>query len=333
MNSMGLASTNDVVALGSAIVDVFCTVPEGLLSQLGLIKGSMQLVGPDLADSVVSRLGRVEMKGGGSAANTLVGLASLGHRSTLIARTDSDHFGRQYVEELESIGVHVERPDVSHDLGTGRCLVLVTPDGERTMATWLGAASHLELDHKGIEAIKSSKILYIEGYLYDIEDTKRQIHQAIEAADQAGALVALSLSDPFCVDRHRDEFLDLLEGKVSLVFANQDEAQILTQKSDLDDMVEFFRFRMVSGAITRGKLGAMVFNLAKAHLVPAVRVEKVVDTTGAGDLFAAGFLHGVLSLGLENIVRCGEYATICSAEVITHFGARPEQDLNKLLRE
>ncbi len=332
MDSMRFGSTNDVVALGSAIVDVFCSVSEDLLDQLGLKKGLMQLVGPDLADSVVSQLGKVEMKGGGSAANTLVGLAGLGHPGTLIARTDNDQFGKQYVQELESIGVHVERPGVSHDLGTGRCLVLVTPDGERTMATWLGAASHLELDKNGIDAIRNSRILYIEGYLYDIEDTKRQIHRAIEVADQAGALVAISLSDPFCVERHRDEFLHLLDGKVSLVFANQDEAHILTQRSDLDDMVQFFRSRMVSGAITMGKLGAKVFNLSEAHLVPAKRVEKVVDTTGAGDLFAAGFLHGVLNHGLENPILCAEYATICSAEVITHFGARPEQDLNLLLR-
>lgn len=327
----GASQRHEVVALGSAIVDIFCRVNDEFIEELGITKGSMELVGPELSHSVVEALGQVEINGGGSAANTLVGLAALGHEVTLIARTDLDELGDQYVSDLESVGIHVSRPETGHDLGTGRCLVMVTPDGERTMATWLGAASHLELDESAIDSISEARLLYIEGYLYDLETTKNQIHVAFETALKNDILVALSLSDPFCVQRHREEFLKLLDEDVSLVFANKDEAEILSGVSDVSEMVEFFTQRSLSGAITCGAEGAMVFNPHSSYFIPAQKVESVVDTTGAGDLFAAGFIHGILTLGLEEVETCGKFGVACSSEVIAHFGARPIQDLKMLI--
>lgn len=322
----------DVVALGSAIVDLFCAVPESYIDELGMIKGSMQLVGPDLSEAVISQVGQADLSGGGSAANTLVGLSLLGHSVTVIASTDQDHFGEEYISDLQRVGVKVVHPVGDHGLGTGRCLVMVTPDGERTMATWLGAAGHLELDDESISSIVQAKVLYIEGYLYDLDSTKLQIIKAIDVAAESGSTVALSLSDPFCVERHRGEFLELLKGKVSLVFANKDEAQILTGTSDLENMVEFFRSYQVDGAVTLGANGAMIFNRTNEVLVPAVTVDSVVDTTGAGDLFAAGYLHGLLQVGPDDLKTLGAFGTKCASEVIGHYGARPESSLLQLLQ-
>ncbi len=321
----------EVVALGSAIVDMFCKVPEGYVEQLGIRKGSMQLVGPDLASSVIDVLGEVEVRGGGSAANTLVGVASLGHRVALIARTDQDDFGKQYVADLEAVGVRVVRPYEKNDLGTGRCLVMVTPDGERTMATWLGAASHLRLDDHAKAVIADSELLYIEGYLYDLEITKAQIHAAIDIAIQNDVRIALSLSDPFCVLRHRDEFLDLIDGPVSILFANREESQLLTGMDGVEQIVESLRAKSLKGAVTLGASGAVAYGASGSFYVPARKVDPVVDTTGAGDLFAAGYLHGVLSLDQKDVEGCGLYGVVCSAEVVSHFGARPDTDLQNLL--
>ncbi|MDA8080974.1 MAG: adenosine kinase [Actinomycetota bacterium] len=321
----------EVVALGSAIVDMFCEVPEGYVEGLGIRKGSMQLVGPDMAGSVIRVLGEVEVRGGGSAANTLVGMASLGHRVALIARTDMDEFGNQYVSDLEAFGVRVVRPYERNDLGTGRCLVMVTPDGERTMATWLGAASHLRLDENSRSVIADSQLLYIEGYLYDLETTKAQIHAAIDVAIENDVRIALSLSDPFCVSRHRDEFLELVNGPVSILFANREEAQILTGMDDVEKIVDSLRLKSLKGAVTLGAAGAIAYGESGRFYVPACEVDAVVDTTGAGDLFAAGYLHGVLSLDHKEVEKCALFGVTCSAEVVSHFGARPNTDLQLLI--
>lgn len=332
LNTNKFEKVVDVVALGSAIVDLFCSVPESFIEKLGMVKGSMALVGPELAESVLSQVGQVEISGGGSAANTLVGLSLLGHKVTIVACTDPDHFGEEYIADLQKVGVKVVHPSSDHNLGTGRCLVMVTPDGERTMATWLGAAGYLELDDASISSIREAKILYIEGYLYDLDSTKQQIMKAIDIAWESRSLVALSLSDPFCVERHKGEFLDLLMGKVALVFANKDEAQILAGTSDVGKMVEFFRSFQVDGAITLGAGGAMIFNRTDQVMVPAVKVDPVVDTTGAGDLFAAGYLHGLIKVGRDDLETLGAFGTKCAAEVIGHYGARPESGLEELLR-
>lgn len=327
----GSGRSYEVVALGSAIVDMFCQVPEGYVEELGFAKGSMQLVGPDMAGTVLEALGEVEVRGGGSAANTLVGLAALGHRVALIARTDMDDFGSQYVSDLEAFGVRVVRPNDRNELGTGRCLVMVTPDGERTMATWLGAASHLQLNEDAKAVIADSDLLYIEGYLYDLETTKAQIHAAIDVAKKNNVQIALSLSDPFCVSRHREEFLDLVNGPVSILFANREESQILTGLQDVEQIVELLRSKALKGAVTLGAGGAVTYGDNGSYLVPARKVDPVIDTTGAGDLFAAGYLHGELSLDDYQVKECGVYGVVCSAEVVSHFGARPNTDLRLLM--
>lgn len=311
-------------------MDLFCEVPEGFVEKLGIAKGSMELVGPELSESVTASLGQIDLRGGGSAANTLVGLSSLGNRVALIARTDMDSLGNEYVADLQRSGVFVFRPDLGNDLGTGRCLVMVTPDGERTMATWLGAASHLRLDGESKAVIGRARILYIEGYLYDLDATKKQIHRAVEIAIESDVKIALSLSDPFCVARHKQEFMKLLDGPVSLVFANEKEAEILTGKTDVDDMVGFLKDLSLSGAVTLGSSGAKCFDDSGTYFVPAIPVARVVDTTGAGDMFAAGFIHGVLRG--EDVATSGRFGVVCAAEIVSHFGARPKTDLMALLQ-
>lgn len=322
-----------VVALGSAIVDIFCQVDDRFVHATGIPKGSMQLVGANFSDDVLEQVGDVEIRGGGSAANTLSGLANLGHSTALVARTDLDELGSQYLADLTRSGIAVYRPEVPHQLGTGRCLVMVTPDGERTMATWLGAASELTVDAKALAAASSAQIVYTEGYLYDLEHTKKEIDLTLRRAYDAGALVCFSLSDPYCARRHREEFLELLAEPVSVVFSNHEEAAILAQSADLDTIISFLRKLGLSGAVTLGKDGALVFDESTQAIIPARSVSKVVDTTGAGDLFAAGYVHGLLTLEPGDISGCGRFGVVCAGEVISHFGARPDTDLRTLLGE
>jgi len=326
----------DVVAVGSAIVDVLSPATDDDLERLGLVKGSMALVDLERAAAVYAQMGPATEVSGGSAANTAAGVAALGGRAGYIGKVAADELGDVFLHDITAAGVVTGRvapvaPGVAGadvDLATGRCLVLVTDDGERTMATHLGAASTLGPDDLDEELIARAQVVYLEGYLWDLAPAKRALRRTIEVAHAADATVALSVSDPFCVQRHRAEFLELLRADVDVFFANEEEALLLFGVDRFDEALFAVEDTGLLAAITRGAKGSVVVTASGSLTVAAEPVDRVVDTTGAGDLYAAGFLHGLTS-GCEPD-ESARLAGICAAEVISHIGARPQADLRRL---
>ena len=322
-----------VVVLGSAIVDVLSHADDGDLERLGLVKGSMALVDLERAAGVYEAMGPATEMSGGSGANTAVGIAALGGRAGYIGKVADDAMGEVFLHDITAAGVVVGRnepvaAEPGADLATGRCLVFVTPDGERTMATHLGAASTLGPADVDEELVARAQVVYLEGYLWDLGPAKEALRRAIEVAHGADALVALSVSDPFCVQRHREEFLALLRDHVDVLFANEEEAVMLFGVQGFDAAAEAAAETGALAAITRGGAGSVVVTAAGPLAVPAEAVDRVVDTTGAGDLYAAGFLHGLTTgRGPQDSARLGG---LCAAEVISHMGARPQADLRAL---
>jgi fructokinase len=323
-----------VVVLGSAIVDVLSHAGDDDLERLGLVKGSMALVDLERAAGVYGAMGPATEMSGGSGANTAVGIAALGGRAGYIGKVADDAMGEVFLHDITAAGVVVGRNEPvaappGSDLATGRCLVFVTPDGERTMATHLGAASTLGPADVDEALVARAQVVYLEGYLWDLGPAKEALRLAIEVAHGSDALVALSVSDPFCVQRHRDEFLELLRDHVDVLFANEEEAVMLFGARDVDGAAEAAAETGALAAITRGAAGSVVVGTSGPLAVPAESVVTVVDTTGAGDLFAAGFLHGLTTgRGPEDSARLGG---LCAAEVISHMGARPQADLQALV--
>lgn len=324
----------DVVAVGNALVDVLSLATDADVERLGLTKGTMALV--DLAQSaaIYETLGPTTDTSGGSAANTAAGLAALGGRTAFVGRVADDELGRSFTHDIRAIGVAfdpVPTEAVPGERVTGHCLVLVTEDAERTMCTHLGVAADLTVDDLQAQHLSSTQVVYFEGYLWEQPSAKAAMREAMTIAHGHDAAVALSLSDPFCVQRHRDEFLDLLDGDVDVLFANEDEITLLFGASTLDEAVEAVAETGVLAALTRGPKGCVVVTATGPVEVPAAAVERVVDTTGAGDLFAAGFLYGITNgLSPEESARLGG---VCAAEVISHVGARPQADLRELAVE
>lgn len=327
----------DVVAVGSALVDALVHADEPDLERLGLVRGSMTLVDHERAHALYAGSTPAVVASGGSAANTVVGVAALGGDAGFIGRTAADELGDLFRTDLARTGVRVGRgghgpmgagggalaPEV-----TGRCMVYVTPDGERTMATHLGVASLLGPADLDEDLIASAQVLYLEGYLWDLPPAKAAMHRAIDLAHAADGMVALSVSDPFCVQRHRREFLGLLRDHVDILFANEEEAKALFGADDADEALSAVEETGVLGAVTRGAAGSVVVGAGGAVAV-AAEPTTVVDTTGAGDLFAAGFLYG-LTRGADP-EHCARLGAICAGEVISHLGARPVADLRELV--
>jgi len=344
--------TLDVVAIGNALVDVLSVADDGQLERLGLVKGTMALVDGERAAAIYDSLGPTTEASGGSAANTVAGVAALGGRAAFLGRVADDALGRAFTHHIRSIGVAFdptpvptgdgasdgasdgagdEAGDRAGDEGvTGHCLVLVTGDAERTMATHLGVASDFSSTDLDDGRLASSQVVYLEGYLWEQPSAKAAMRRAIELAHDSDALVALTLSDPFCVEHHREEFLELLNGEIDLLFANEDEIVLLFGATDFDDAVDAVAETGVLAALTRGADGSVVVTATGPVAVPAAPVDggTVVDTTGAGDLFAAGFLYGITNgLTPESSARLGG---LCAAEVISHVGARPLADLRAI---
>ena len=319
----------DVLALGNAIVDVLAPVDESFLVAHGLRKGGMQLVDEARALALYDAMGATTIVSGGSAANTVAGLASFGARAAFLGKVRDDEAGHAFTHDIRAMGVHFPTPAATEGPSTARCLVLVTPDGQRTMNTYLGACQNLTVGDLDAVAIKGAKVLYLEGYLWDPPHAKQAFVEAAAIAHGAGRQVALTLSDTFCVDRYRDEFLELIrQGVADIVFANKSELHALYQTADFDAAVAALREEKILAAVTRSEKGACILRGGEMHSVPAAPIEKLVDTTGAGDLFAAGFLAGYTKgLALDHCARLGALA---AAEIIQHFGARPEVDLAQL---
>ncbi len=322
----------DVLTLGNAIVDVLAHTDEAFLAARNLHKGAMQLIDEPRAEELFAAMGPATIVSGGSGANTAVGVASLGSRAAFIGKVRDDELGRLYTHDLHAVGVAFEVPPAADGPATARSFILVTPDGERTMNTYLGASQHLRPEDVEPHAVRAARIVYLEGYLWDPPEAKRAFRKAMTIAHEAGNQVALTLSDAFCVDRYREEFLELIrEGGIDIVFANIHELKSLYQTADEATALAALREEGVLGMVTRSADGALVVTREETRAVPAHPVANLVDTTGAGDLFAAGFLAGLAS-GLEH-TDCARLGGLAASEVIQHLGARPQTNLRDLARQ
>jgi sugar/nucleoside kinase (ribokinase family) len=319
----------DVLGIGNAIVDVLSHADEGFLAEHDLPKGAMTLIDAERADRLYGAMGPGIEVSGGSCANTVVGAASLGSRVAYVGKVRDDQLGGIFAHDIRAAGVGFATPSASDGPGTARCLILVTPDAQRTMCTYLGACVELGPEDVDRDLVAGAAVTYLEGYLWDPPRAKEAFRVAMDTARQAGRRVALTLSDPFCVERHRGEFLELVDGPVDVLFANEHEIAALYE-TDVDDAVAAVRGRCEVAVVTRSERGSLVVTADGVEEVPAVPVERVVDTTGAGDLFAGGFLHG-LTRGMA-LAECARLGGVVAAEVISHFGARPETDLADLAR-
>jgi sugar/nucleoside kinase (ribokinase family) len=319
----------DVVGLGNAIVDVIARAEEDFLIGHGMHKGGMQLIDETRARAIYAEMGPAIEISGGSAANTIVGVASFGARAAFVGKAKDDELGRTFAHDIRASDVTFTTPFATEGPPTGRCYILVTPDGERTMNTYLGAAQHLAPDDVDAELIAASAITYLEGYLWDPRNAKAAFRRAAALAHGAGRLVALGLSDAFCVDRWREEFRELVRGgTVDVLFANEAELKSLYQTADFATAAAAVREEARLAVITRSEHGCVVVNSGGMEPVEAFPVERVVDTTGAGDLFAAGFLVG-LARGAAH-ATAARLGSLAAAEVIGHLGASPETSLKAL---
>lgn len=323
------ATRTDVLALGNAIVDVFAGAEEDFLVKHGLTKGAMMLIDEPRAEMLYGVMGPGKIVSGGSAANTIAGLASFGGKGAFIGKVKQDELGKLYRHDLTSLGVAFDTGAAAEGPATARSFIIVTPDGERTMNTYLGACQGLTVDDVDPKAVQSADIIYLEGYLWDPPAAKDAFRKASELAHAAGGRVAITLSDSFCVDRYRDEFLGLVRNRlVDIVFANEHELKSLYQTADFDTALSWLRSENIVAAVTRSEKGALAVTPEGVVAEPVFPVERVVDATGAGDLFAAGFLFGLTSgREIRDSLRLGALA---AAEVISHVGARPEVNLKVL---
>jgi adenosine kinase len=319
----------DVLGIGNAIVDVLARGEDAFLQAHGMHKGTMALIDEERAETIYEAMGPAVEISGGSAANTIVGLAGFGARAAFVGKVKADELGGIFAHDIRAAGVTFETPPASEGPSTARCYILVTPDGERTMNTFLGAAQDLHPNDIDPATIGAAAITYLEGYLWDPKPAKEAFLKAAKAAHAAGRMVSLTLSDAFCVDRYRDEFQKLLrDGTVDLLFANEAELKSLYHATDFDTALAMLRKDAKVAAVTRSAKGCVVVSGETTEHVPAFPVAKVEDTTGAGDLFASGFLFGV-ARGAD-FRTAGRLGTLAAAEVIGHIGARPQVSLKKL---
>lgn len=324
------ATDHDVVCIGNALVDVLAHTDEAFLEARGLTKGTMGLIDDATATALYADMGPAIEVSGGSAANTAAGIASFGGRAAFIGRVADDQLGEVFAHDLRSTGVHFATPPgPPGPPATGRCLVLVTADAQRTLNTSLGASADIGPADVDLDLIAASSVLYCEGYLWDAPDAKAAIALAMDTARAAGREVAFTLSDPFCVERHRTEFLDLVEHRIDLLFANEIEICALYDVATFEEAAEAVVGHVGTACLTRSEAGSVIVTAAGRVAVPAEPVDAVVDTTGAGDLFAAGYLVGH-TRGLP-VAECARLGAIAAAEVIAHVGARPQVPLASLV--
>ncbi len=321
----------DVVGIGNAIVDVLSQADEAFLEAQDLAKGSMTLIDGSRAEALYAAMGSGVEVSGGSAANTMAGLASLGGRGAFIGKVRNDQLGGIFQHDIRAAGVAFDTPVATAGPPTARCLIFVTPDAQRTMNTYLGAAVELAPEDLDQAVIGRAKVTYLEGYLWDAPAAKAAFQAAARMAHDAGRKVSLTLSDSFCVERHRDSFIELIGGHVDILFANEIEICSLFQLEDFDRALREIRGHCEVAALTRSEKGSVVLADGEVHVVDAEPIDKVVDTTGAGDLYAAGFLHGY-TRG-KGLYDCGRIGALAAAEVLSHYGARPEVSLEDLVAE
>lgn len=322
----------DVLTIGNAIVDVLSHTDEDFLVRENLVKGSMRLIDGAEAERLYSHMGPAVEVSGGCAGNTAAGSASLGSRTAFIGKVAEDHLGGIFTHDIRAAGVHFETSHLVGGEPTARCMILITPDGERTMNTFLGACQALTPDDIDPDVVGATTITYLEGYLWDPPLAKEAFRKASQVAHDAGREISLTLSDSFCVDRFREEFLDLIRtGAVDVLFSNEHELHALYQTADFDTALAALRSDCKLAAVTLGDKGSLIIRGDETVEVAAEPVASVVDLTGAGDLFASGFLHGYAA-GADLAV-CGKLGSIAAAEIISHVGARPEASLKSLAEQ
>jgi sugar/nucleoside kinase (ribokinase family) len=322
----------DVLGIGNAIFDILVQTDESFLAAHGMTKGGMALIDEARAASIYRDMGPAVEMSGGSAANTIVGVANLGARTAYVGKVRDDQIGRLYTHDIRAAGVAFETRPALDGPATGCSYILVTPDGERTMNTYLGAAQELMPADIDAAQVAASAIIYLEGYLWDPRSAKEAFVKASTIAHEAGRQVALTLSDSFCVDRYRGEFLDLMRSRiVDLVFANEAELHSLYQTSDFDTALKQLRVDAKLGVVTRSEQGCVVASKDGVIAVPAFPIDRMVDTTGAGDLFAAGFLFGLVREAIYE--DAGRLGALAAAEIIQHIGARPQTSLKELAQQ
>ncbi len=326
-----MAARFDVVGIGNAIVDVLAHADDAFLADHGLVKGAMTLIDADTADRLYGVMGSAIECSGGSAANTIAALASLGGRGAFIGKVRDDQLGAVFGHDIRTLGIAFDTRLADEGAPTARCLIFITPDAQRTMQTYLGACVDLGPEDIDEGVIGDARVTYLEGYLWDPPRAKEAFIKAARVAHEAGRMVSLSLSDPFCVDRHRDDFLELVGDHVDILFANQQEIESLYRVETFDEALGSVRGHCRIAALTRSEHGSVVVSGDQVHVVEATPVERVIDTTGAGDVYAAGFLFG-LTRG-RDLAECARLGGIAAAEIISHSGARPEVPLAGLVEK
>jgi len=332
MTSPANPPRHDVIAIGNAIVDVMAPCGDDDIARLGLAKGGMTLVDTARAHELYDAMGPAREISGGSAANTLAGLAALGASCAFIGQVADDQLGEVFAHDIRAGGISYATPARAGDPPTARCLIFVTPDGQRTMNTYLGASQFLPAAQVDEAAIAAAGVLYLEGYLWDPEEPRAAMRRAIAAARNAGRKVAFTLSDSFVISRHGDDFRALIEaGEIDILFANEHELAALTGIEDFHEGITHLGGKVPTVVVTRSEQGAYAISGGEHAEVAAEPVDQVVDTTGAGDLFAAGFLFGLVRG--KPLAQCLKLGAICAAEIISHYGARPEADLKALVAE
>lgn len=319
----------DVLGIGNAIVDVITRADDTFLARHALTKGSMMLIDEARAEALYAAMGPGIEVSGGSCGNTMAGIASFGGKGAYIGKVKQDQLGSVFGHDLKSIGVSFDTPQATSGPSTARCLIMVTPDAQRTMNTYLGACTGLGPDDIDTRLVGAAQVTYVEGYLWDAPEAKKAVLKAFDAAHAAGRLVSITLSDSFCVGRYRDEFRALIRDKVDILFGNESEITSLYEVDSFEKALEATRKEAKIAALTRSEKGSVVIKGGETHAVPAAPVSKVVDTTGAGDLYASGFLFG-FTRG-KPLAECARLGGVAAAEIISHVGARPETALKDLI--
>ena len=321
----------DVVGIGNAIVDVLVQADDDLIDNFELTKGTMALVDEAQAERLYASVGPGLETSGGSAANTLAGVAQLGGRAGFIGRVRNDQLGGIFTHDIRSVGARFVTPAATEGPSTARCLILVTPDAQRTMCTYLGASVGLDPADLDLEMVAQAKVLYLEGYLWDSDEAKAAFITAAEVARAHAGEVALSLSDAFCVERHRESFQELVDGHVDILFANEMEITALYKANSFEEAADQVRGRCKLAALTRSEQGSVVLNGAGTHSVAPFQLGPLLDTTGAGDLYAAGFLHAYTQG--QSVDECGRLGSLCAGQVVTQLGPRPQGSLKQLVTQ
>lgn len=320
----------EVLGVGNAIVDVLSHASDRFLVEQGISKGTMTLVDADRAKAIYHAMGPGTEVSGGSAANTIAGIATLGARAAYIGKVRDDQLGEVFAHDLRALGVHFETPPTPDGSATARCMVMVTPDAQRSMCTYLGACVELGPEDVDEALVRAAGITYLEGYLWDPPAAKQAFRKATRIAHESGKRVALSLSDPFCVDRYREEFLAFVEDDVDILFANEQELLSLYRMEHFDDALQRVRGHCQIAALTRSAKGSVIIAGEEVHVIDAEPVSQIVDTTGAGDMFAAGFLFG-LARGVD-LASAARIGSVAAGQIIGRYGARPESDLLEKIR-